>query len=297
MRCARRAIARSAAARAAAAALRASSWGAPANRISDAGAAAIAEALKINKTVATIDLSCALSAARDRAECCGARGGGCAARKLMGAPDNSIGDAGAAAIAEALKINKTVTNINLSSALCAARDRAECGGARGGVGAARKLMGAPDNSIGDAGAAAIAEALKINKTVTTIDLKGALCATRDRAECCGARSGGGAARKLMRGGGGAPDNRINIRSGTSAFASALLLNVSVRVVGGICGLDAELASSYRIPHVRFLVRMRALCLSERGVGTEKDVVVVWVASRAPLWVLVRVCGLICDVRV
>ena len=60
-------------------------------------------------------------------------------------------------------------------------------------------------------------------------------------------------------------------------------------------MDAELASRYRIPHVRFLVRMRALCLSERGVGM--NVVVVWLASRAPLWVLVRVCGLIGDVRV
>ena len=62
-------------------------------------------------------------------------------------------------------------------------------------------------------------------------------------------------------------------------------------VFGINGLDAELGSRYRIPHVRFLVRMRALCLSERGVGTDADVVVVWLASRAPLWVLVRVCGL------
>ena len=69
--------------------------------------------------------------------------------------------------------------------------------ARGGGGAARKLMGAPDNRIVDAGAAAIAEALKINKTVATIDLTGALCAARDRAECCGARGGGCAARKLM----------------------------------------------------------------------------------------------------
>ena len=33
---------------------------------------------------------------------------------------------------------------------------------------------APDNSIGDAGGAAIAEALMINKTVTTINLSGAL---------------------------------------------------------------------------------------------------------------------------
>ena len=40
--------------------------------------------------------------------------------------------------------------------------------------------------------------------------------------------------------------------------------------------------------------MRALCLSERGVGTDEEVVV-WLASRAPLWILVRVCGLIAGV--
>ena len=38
----------------------------------------------------------------------------------------------------------------------------------------------------------------INKMVTTINLSGALCAARDRAECCGARGGGSAARTLMR---------------------------------------------------------------------------------------------------
>ena len=41
--------------------------------------------------------------------------------------------------------------------------------------------------------------------------------------------------------------------------------------------------------------MRALCISERGVGT--GVVVVWLASRAPTCVIVRVCGLLGDMRV
>ena len=48
-------------------------------------------------------------------------------RTLMrGAAGRGIGPAGAAAIAEALKINKTVTTIYLDCALCAARVRAEC---------------------------------------------------------------------------------------------------------------------------------------------------------------------------
>ena len=115
---------------------------------------------------------------------------------------------------------------------------------------------------------------------------------RARAEC-GRRSGGaGAHARAARG--GAPGNRISV-AGTSEFTSALLLNFCVRLVHGIPGVDAELASRYRIPRVRCLVRMRALWLSERGVGTDEDVVVLWLASRAPLWVLVRVCGLISDV--
>ena len=86
------------------------------------------------------------------------------------------------------------------------------------------------------------------------------------------------------------------------FFYALRLNFSLRDVEGIAGVDAEhancvkteLASRYRIPHVRFLVRTRAICLSGRGAGTSKGVVVVWLLCDAPLWVLVRVCGLLCN---
>ena len=60
-------------------------------------------------------------------------------------------------------------------------------GARGGVGARHPFVTLTgrrlDNSIGAAGAAALAEALKVNTTVTTIDLISALCA-----ECCWARA-------------------------------------------------------------------------------------------------------------
>ena len=59
--------------------------------------------------------------------------GGVAVVLLTGArgaaADNSIGDAGAAAIAEALKVNKTVTVIHLSSACHAAGARAARGAA------------------------------------------------------------------------------------------------------------------------------------------------------------------------
>jgi len=82
------------------------------HQIGDAGAAALAEALKVNKSLTTLDFS-----------------------------QNSIGDAGAAAIAEALNMNKSLTTLYISR-----------------------------NSIGDAGAAAIAEALKVNKSLTTLNV-------------------------------------------------------------------------------------------------------------------------------
>ena len=55
--------------------------------------------------------------------------------------DNSIGDEGAEAIAEALKVNPVLTNLNLF-----------------------------DNNIGDDGAKAIAEALKVNPVLTELRL-------------------------------------------------------------------------------------------------------------------------------
>ena len=55
--------------------------------------------------------------------------------------NNGIGDAGATCIAEAIKVNKTQTNLDLRS-----------------------------NGISDAGATCIAEAIKINKTLTFLDL-------------------------------------------------------------------------------------------------------------------------------
>ncbi|KAJ3335265.1 hypothetical protein HDU93_005986, partial [Gonapodya sp. JEL0774] len=80
--------------------------------IGDAGARAIAHALKNNSAVRTLT--------------------------LMG---NSIGEAGASALAEALKTNSTLTSLNLSY-----------------------------NSIGGAGARALAEALKTNSTLTSLNL-------------------------------------------------------------------------------------------------------------------------------
>ena len=83
------------------------------NHISAAGATSITEAIKVNKTLTYLDLSF-----------------------------NPIGDAGATSIAEAIKVNKTLTDLSLSH-----------------------------NKISDAGATSIAEAIKVNKTLTTLQLQ------------------------------------------------------------------------------------------------------------------------------
>ena len=148
-----------------------------------AGAAAIAEALKVNKTVTTINMASAWRAAGDcAARDIGGSVGGVAFMLLTGArgaaPVNSIGESGAAVIAEALTVNKTVTTINLAGACRAAGARPARGGSVGGVAfvlltGARGAAAACD--IGAAGAAAIAEALRVNCIVTDISLQ---CACR-----------------------------------------------------------------------------------------------------------------------
>ncbi len=84
------------------------------HQIGDAGARALAEVLKEDRTLIRMDLK-----------------------------GNKIGNAGAGALAEVLKINSTLTQIDLGF-----------------------------NQISDAGAGALAEALKENRTLTQMDLKG-----------------------------------------------------------------------------------------------------------------------------
>ena len=96
----------------------------------------------------------------------------------------SIGVAGAVRLAAALKLNPTITSVDL---WCECRARAwarsfeVCGG--------RCRSCVSDNGIGGAGAGSIAEALKLNTTITSVDLgcecragAGVLCA-RGRLKC------------------------------------------------------------------------------------------------------------------
>src|SRR5215475_4840976 len=81
--------------------------------------------------------------------------------------DNSIGDEGGKALAEALKVNSTLTQLNLScmSSFCGWIyvcilwfDLAD-------------NLWIIDNSIGDEGGKALAEALKVNSTLTQLNLE------------------------------------------------------------------------------------------------------------------------------
>jgi hypothetical protein len=82
------------------------------NAIGAKGAAALADALKVNKTLSSLNLR-----------------------------QNSIGAKGAAALADALKVNKTLSRLNL-----------------------------PQNSIGPEGTVALANALKVNTTLIKLDV-------------------------------------------------------------------------------------------------------------------------------
>ncbi|KOO32853.1 hypothetical protein Ctob_010456 [Chrysochromulina tobinii] len=82
---------------------------------------------------------------------------------------NSIGDEGAKAIAEALKVNTVMTELNLSWNLIGV-DGAKAIAEALKVNTAVTTLYLNHNSFGDEGAIAIAEALKVNEVLTTLDL-------------------------------------------------------------------------------------------------------------------------------
>ncbi|KJE91400.1 TKL/IRAK protein kinase [Capsaspora owczarzaki ATCC 30864] len=110
------------------------------NQIGDVGAQAIAEALKVNTTVTTLNLG-----------------------------DNQIGNAGAQAIAQALKVNTTITGLNLQHVQISDAGAQTIAEALK-VNTTLTTLGLGRNQIGDAGAQAIAEALKVNKKLDTLFL-------------------------------------------------------------------------------------------------------------------------------
>ena len=108
----------------------------------DSGIFALAEALKVNRSLTCLDISC-----------------------------NEIGAEGGVAIAEALVVNSSLTSLDL---------QANNIGAKGGVAIAEALkangslrsLNLATNNIGQEGGAAIAKALKVNSSLTSIDVGG-----------------------------------------------------------------------------------------------------------------------------
>ena len=110
------------------------------NRIGDVGVTALAEALKSNRKLVYLNLgrnSIGDVGATALAEALKSN----SVLKTLHLGRNSIGDVGATAVAEALKSNGALTTLNLEP-----------------------------NAIGDAGATALAEALKSNGALTTLNL-------------------------------------------------------------------------------------------------------------------------------
>jgi Ran GTPase-activating protein (RanGAP) involved in mRNA processing and transport len=140
------------------------------NRFSAEDVEALADALKVNKTLTTLDLSFNKINAKGAEALADALKVNKTLTKLRLA-GNKIDAKGAEALADALEINQTLTKLDVSFSNF---------GAGGAV--ALLLVGAPggnktlttldlqDNQLGAEGAQALASALRINKTLTTLDL-------------------------------------------------------------------------------------------------------------------------------
>jgi hypothetical protein len=180
-----------------------------------------------------------------------------------------------------------------------------------------------DASFGSAGAFAIAAALKLNTTVTEIDIQGGRF--RDwrmvlHAVYIVPRTGVADTCQTHYGQTG-PQGSVSIHyvyvcfavltwhvasyagneiggDGGSHVADTLRLNFILRGVRAPPGVDLnELAAHYRGPHVRAIVRTRVMCQAGRAHsvdGAHWDIAP-WVCERAPLWVVVHVCALLRDV--
>ena len=58
---------------------------------------------------------------------------------------------------------------------------------------------------------------------------------------------------------------------------------------------AFISAHFLEPHVRFVVRTRAMCQAGRARaagGRRRGDIVAWLCERAPLWVVVHVCALL-----
>jgi hypothetical protein len=214
-----------------------------------------------------------------------AGGGGCARLRelVLGydrdeageAPDPLVVvmDAGATALAAAAAANSCLTRLTLGGCGVGDSGATALAGALGaGRGALRDLC-VDNNRIGDAGMSALATALAGSTCLTTLNARA---------------------------------NRAG-EAGGRALLAALRSNLCLRRLwyydnefsdGLLDEIGAEMRSRFRSsPHVWACVRLRALCLAGRAVpcdGAGGCGPSTWTLAVAPLWVLVRVCGLLVD---
>ena len=146
-------------------------------RITEADAVVLAEALKINSSVTALDLSRSYIGAHGDPGVVGAHGAAALAGTLTENKSlrvlylscNTIGDPGADALADALTENKSLTELNLSYNNIGAPGAAALAGALTKNKSLRVLY-LSGNTIGDPGADALADALTENKSLTELNL-------------------------------------------------------------------------------------------------------------------------------
>ena len=146
-------------------------------RITEADAVVLAEALKMNSSATALDLSRSYIGAHGDPGVVGAHGAAALADALtenksltkLNLYSNNIGDPGAAALADALTKNKSLTELYLSNNNIGALGAAALAAAFTENKSLTKLN-LYSNNIGDPGAAALAAALTKNKSLTELYL-------------------------------------------------------------------------------------------------------------------------------
>ena len=194
-----------------------------------------------------------------------------------------FGETGAISIAGALKYNSILTSLALQGSSACHKYilysylysyfRAHVCGRRT-ISKYLRNLSTTANNIGAAGIASLAEVLKSNSALVSVDVT-----NTKRTVVIGPRTRG------VRG-----DATI-----LETLSDMLKLNPVLRTFKGVNVdfLRVGLQCQYRMPLVRLVVRTRVLCQAGRcrAAGARGEMVA-WLCERAPLWVVVHVCMLV-----
>ena len=173
------------------------------NEIGDEGAYFLAEGLKCNGTLLDLDLFCNAIEERGAQMLARALHEPTCALNALNLDTNDVGDEGAAALADALKVNAMLLELDLGSN----RER---------------NTGATSHLIGERGAAALADALASNSTLTRLDVGGNVLGNKGATSLSDALGSNTALLSLA-----LYSNRIDER-GANAISTALTLSKALR---------------------------------------------------------------------